>query len=268
MVEEGVDSSIGSGKSGNHNVKIMLNNISKMYRTEEGQEVPALKNVNSSIFERELVSIIGPSGCGKTTLLNIIAGLLFPSEGEVLLDGHRITGPGGDRGVVFQQDAIFMWRRVVENVEYGLEVQGIKKDERREIAMRYLKMVHLENFAQLFPKELSGGMKKRVALATVFANNPEVLLMDEPFGALDYQTKSNLQVALLEIWEKESKTTVFVTHDIEEALYLSDRVMVLERGGSLKTIYQVPFSRPRNIELRLTQEFTKAKAEFWSIFEE
>jgi NitT/TauT family transport system ATP-binding protein len=251
-----------------HRVKIKLNNITKVYRTEDGQEVTALRNVNSSIYERELISIIGPSGCGKTTLLNIIAGLLFPSEGEVLLDGHRITGPGGDRGVVFQQDAIFMWRRVVENVEYGLEIQGIRKDKRREIAMRYLKMVHLENFAQLFPKELSGGMKKRVALATVFANNPEVLLMDEPFGALDYQTKSNLQVALLEIWEKESKTTVFVTHDIEEALYLSDRVMVLEKGGVLNTIFQVPFSRPRHMTLRLTQEFTKAKAELWAIFEE
>ncbi len=248
-------------------IKLEIKNLKKEFITVGSKEkLIALNNVNLNIYDCELVSIIGPSGCGKTTLLNIIAGLLSPSDGLVLLDGKEIKGTGAERGMVFQEDAIFLWRRVIRNVEYGLELKKMNKRERRIIAEKHLKMVNLEKFANFFPKELSGGMKKRVALATVFANNPEVLLMDEPFGALDYQTKCDLQQSLLDIWAKEKKTTVFVTHDIEEALFLSDRIIILEKGGGLKNIYEVNLPRPRTDELRIAKEFNQAKAEVWEMF--
>jgi len=210
--------------------------------------------------------VVGPSGGGKTTLLNLIAGLAKPTVGSIVLDGKPVHGPGRDRGVVFQQDSVFMWRTVLKNVEYGLEVARIPKAERRVRALHYLRMVGLEKFSDFYPKELSGGMKKRVQIATVFANNPEVLLMDEPFGALDYPTKCALQEELLQILRQEPKTTVFVTHDIEEAIYLGHRIICMKRA-QISGEFVVPFSRQRSNEIRLSPEFAELKREIWNQLE-
>jgi NitT/TauT family transport system ATP-binding protein len=177
---------------------IELKDISKVFRNKD-IDTKALYNINLSITEGEFISIMGPSGCGKTTILNVIGGLIEPSKGEILVDGQVIKGPGKDRGIVFQQECIFMWRNVQKNVEYGLEMQKVPKERRAEIAKKYIDLVGLTGFEKFMPKELSGGMKKRVQIATVFANNSKVLLMDEPYGALDYPTKCGLQVELLSI---------------------------------------------------------------------
>lgn len=247
---------------GERRTKIRLEGLTKAYQTEQGDTLEVLRGVDGEIYDQEFVSLIGPSGCGKTTLLNLIAGLISPSGGRILLDGKPVAGPGRDRGVVFQQDAILPWRTVTRNVEYGLELRGEDRTRRREVALGFLRVVGLEQFADFYPKELSGGMKKRVALAAVFANNPEVLLMDEPFGSLDYPTKLALQRELLTIWDREKKTTVFVTHDLEEALFLSDRVMALARGV-IESVVEVPFPRPRTDELRVSLEFQEMKKLLW-----
>ncbi len=248
--------------AGQRRTKIRLEGLIKAYQTEQGERIEVLRGVEGEIYEQEFVSLIGPSGCGKTTLLNLVAGLIPPTGGRILLDDTPITGPGRDRGVVFQQDAILPWRTVIRNVEYGLELRGEDRARRRDVALRFLRVVGLEKFADFYPKELSGGMKKRVALAAVFANNPEVLLMDEPFGSLDYPTKLALQRELLAIWEREKKTTVFVTHDLEEALFLSDRVIALAQGV-IESIVEIPFPRPRTDELRVSSEFQEMKKLLW-----
>jgi NitT/TauT family transport system ATP-binding protein len=245
--------------------KILVEHLAKSYETERGELLPVLLDLNVEIFEHEFVSIIGPSGCGKTTFLNIVAGLIPPTSGRILVDGKEVSRPGRERGMVFQQDAIFMWRTVVGNVEYGLELQKVPKKERRRIAMDNIRIVGLEKFADWYPKELSGGMRKRVAIAMVFANNPEALLMDEPFGSLDYPTKVGLQKELLRIWARERKTTLFVTHDIEEALFLSDRILVLVKGVVAQDI-SVPMSRPRTDEMRLSREFVDLRNQLWNYF--
>jgi NitT/TauT family transport system ATP-binding protein len=242
--------------------KIRIEGVAKSYRTERGDRLDVLRGITADVHAQEFVSLVGPSGSGKTTLLNLVAGLVPPSAGAILLDGHPVTGPGRDRGVVFQQDAILPWRSVLRNVEYGLELRGEDRAARREVARRFLRLVGLERFEELYPKELSGGMKKRVALAAVFANSPEVLLMDEPFGSLDYPTKLALQRELLRVWEQERKTTLFVTHDLEEALFLSDRIFALS-GGVIDTIVAVPFPRPRDDELRTTAAFQEMKRQLW-----
>jgi NitT/TauT family transport system ATP-binding protein len=246
----------------NDTAKIIFEDIHKTYLTEGGGSLEVLQGISGEILDKEFVVLTGPSGCGKTTLLNIVAGLLAPTTGHVLLDGNRVTGPGRERGMVFQQDAILMWRKVLGNVEYGLELRKVPKTERRRIAMEHLEMVGLEAFANFFPKELSGGMKKRVQIAAVFANNPEVLLMDEPFGSLDYPTKVSLQEGLLNIWTAEQKTTIFVTHDVEEAIFLADRIFVMERG-KIANIIEVPFTRPRDTEIRTLSEFRDLLAKLW-----
>jgi len=243
-------------------VKIQVDGLAKAYRTERGGRLDVLQGVTLDVYEHEFVSLIGPSGSGKTTLLNLVAGLISPSAGQILVDGRPVVGPGRDRGVVFQQDAILPWRSVLRNVEYGLELRGEDRSVRREVARRFLRLVGLERFEDFYPKELSGGMKKRVALAAVFANNPEVLLMDEPFGSLDYPSKLSLQRELLRVWETERKTTLFVTHDLEEALFLSDRVFALS-GGAIDTIVAVPFPRPRADELRTMPELQDIKRRLW-----
>lgn len=248
--------------TGERRTKIRLEGLTKAYQTEQGETLEVLRGVAGDIYDQEFVSLIGPSGCGKTTLLNLIAGLIPPSAGRVLLDGKPVTGPGRDRGVVFQQDAILPWRTVIRNVEYGLELSGEEKARRRQVALSFVRVVGLEKFADFYPKELSGGMKKRVALASVFANNPEVLLMDEPFGSLDYPTKLALQRELLAIWDREKKTTVFVTHDLEEALFLSDRVIALAQGV-IESVVEIPFPRPRTDELRVSPEFQDMKKLLW-----
>ena len=243
-------------------VKIQVEGLTKSFRTERGDHLKVLRGVTVDVYEREFVSLIGPSGSGKTTLLNLIAGLALPSTGRILVDGRPVTGPGRDRGVVFQQDAILPWRSVLRNVEYGLELRGEPRAARREVARRFTRLVGLERFEHFYPKELSGGMKKRVALAAVFANNPDVLLMDEPFGSLNYPSKLALQRELLHVWDTERKTTLFVTHDLEEALFLSDRVFALHQA-TIDTIVSVPLPRPRADELRTTAEFQELKRRLW-----
>lgn len=242
--------------------KISIENLNATFKCSDGTNLEVLKNINLEIADGEFVAIVGPSGCGKSTLLNIVGGLLAPTKGTIKVDNEIVKGPGRDRGFIFQQDVVFMWRTVLKNVEYGMEIRGVDPVTRKEVAMKYIKLVGLEKFADFYPKELSGGMRKRVAIAMVFANDPKVLLMDEPFGPLDYPTKVDLQNKLLEIWEREKKTTLFVTHDLEEALFLSDRVIVLA-NGNFAEIVDVAWERPRNNDLRVSEQLQQLKTELW-----
>ena len=250
-----------AGKEGN--IKVSIQGIEKKYNTRKG-EVVALNGVNFDIKENEFICVIGPSGCGKSTLLNIIAGLLEPTAGQILVDGKPIQGTGTDRGVVFQQYALFPWLTVKKNVEFGLKLKGLSKDECDSIAMKYLKMVELEKFADSYPKELSGGMKQRVAIARAYAMNPEVLLMDEPFGALDAQTRTQLQTELLKAWQEENKTCFFVTHDIEEASVLATRVVIMSaRPGRIKEVVDIDIPYPRDQETKMSERFIELKNHIW-----
>ena len=240
-------------------MEILLKSVQKKFVSEKGRELEVLKKVRETINNEEFVVLIGPSGCGKSTLLNIIAGLEKCTSGEVIVGGKKIINPSRDRGMVFQQDALLMWRKVIDNVEYGLELSGVKKNDRKKIALDQLKNVGLEEFADFYPKELSGGMRKRVQIASIFANNPKVMLMDEPFGSLDYMTKLALQDQLLDIWSKQKKTTVFVTHDIEEAIFLADRIFLL-KNGVIDEVVNVPFNRPRTNEIRTDEKFRNLMA--------
>lgn len=215
--------------------------------SSEGKEMEALHNINLSIEENEFVCFIGPSGCGKTTLLRIIAGLEEPSSGTVTLAGDPIKGPGPERGMVFQEYSLFPWRTVLDNVAFGLELKGVPVAERQAKGRQYLKMVGLERFEARYPHELSGGMKQRVAIARALVNDPRALLMDEPFGALDAQTRNIMQSELLRIWEEKRKTVVFVTHSVDEAIYLADRIVIMSaRPGRIKDIIEISLPRPRN----------------------
>ena len=250
-----------AGKEGN--IKVSIQGIEKKYNTRKG-EVVALNGVNFDIKENEFICVIGPSGCGKSTLLTIIAGLLEPTAGQILVDGKPIQGTGTDRGVVFQQYALFPWLTVKKNVEFGLKLKGLSKDECDSIAMKYLKMVELEKFADSYPKELSGGMKQRVAIARAYAMNPEVLLMDEPFGALDAQTRTQLQTELLKAWQEENKTCFFVTHDIEEAIVLATRVVIMSaRPGRIKEVVDIDIPYPRDQETKMSERFIELKNHIW-----
>ena len=250
-----------AGKEGT--IKVSIQGIEKKYNTRKG-EVVALNGVNFDIKENEFICVIGPSGCGKSTLLNIIAGLLEPTAGQILVDGKPIQGTGTDRGVVFQQYALFPWLTVKKNVEFGLKLKGLSKDECDSIAMKYLKMVELEKFADSYPKELSGGMKQRVAIARAYAMNPEVLLMDEPFGALDAQTRTQLQTELLKAWQEENKTCFFVTHDIEEAIVLATRVVIMSaRPGRIKEVVDIDIPYPRDQETKMSERFIELKNHIW-----
>ena len=250
-----------AGKEGNINVSIQ--GVEKKYNTRKG-EVVALNGVDFDIKENEFICVIGPSGCGKSTLLNIIAGLLEPTSGQILVDGKPISGTGTDRGVVFQQYALFPWLTVKKNVEFGLKLKGLSKEECDTIAMKYLKMVELEKFADSYPKELSGGMKQRVAIARAYAMNPEVLLMDEPFGALDAQTRTQLQSELLKAWQEENKTCFFVTHDIEEAIVLATRVVIMSaRPGRIKEVVDIDIPYPRDQETKMSERFIELKNHIW-----
>lgn len=250
-----------AGKEGN--IKVSIQGVEKKYNTRKG-EVVALNGVNFDIKENEFICVIGPSGCGKSTLLNIIAGLLEPTAGHVLVDGNPIKGTGTDRGVVFQQYALFPWLTVRKNVEFGLKLKGMSKEECEAISTKYLKMVELEKFADSYPKELSGGMKQRVAIARAYAMNPEVLLMDEPFGALDAQTRTQLQTELLKAWEEEHKTCFFVTHDIEEAIVLATRVVIMSaRPGRIKEVVDIDIPYPRDQETKMSDRFIELKNHIW-----
>ena len=250
-----------AGKEGN--IKVSIRNVVKKYDTRNGEMI-ALNGANLDIMENEFICVIGPSGCGKSTLLNIIAGLLEPTSGEVIVDGHKVEGTGVDRGVVFQQYALFPWLTVKKNVQFGLKLQGKSQKEMDAIAEKYIKMVGLEKFTDSYPKELSGGMKQRVAIARAYAVNPSVLLMDEPFGALDAQTRTQLQTELLKTWQEENKTCFFVTHDIEEAVFLADRIVVMTPNpGKIKSIVNIQLGHERD---RTSDEFIVARDKIFEIF--
>ena len=245
-------------------VKVKIDNVKKIFNTRNGEMV-ALNGVSLDIMENEFICVVGPSGCGKSTLLNIIAGLLEPTSGKVYCDGKEVVGTGTERGVVFQQYALFPWMTVKKNVMFGLNLKGIKGQEAEQIAMEYIKMVQLEDFLNHYPKELSGGMKQRVAIARAYAVNPSVLLMDEPFGALDAQTRTQLQSELLETWEKERKTCFFITHDVDEAIILAQKVIIMSaRPGRIKEIVDINIPYPRTQETKMTSEFLELKNRIWS----
>jgi NitT/TauT family transport system ATP-binding protein len=225
-----------------------------------------LQDFNLSVREGEFLSVLGPSGCGKSSFLNILAGLVPQTSGDVRIDGQILTGVSRMLGVVFQGYALFPWRTVIENIEIGLEIRDVKRAERRAEASRFLSLVGLQTYGNHYPHQLSGGMRQRVAIARALAYGPEVLLMDEPFGALDAQTRESLQSELLGIWEKSAKTVVFITHSIDEAIFLSDRVAFMTRGpGRVKEIIDIPLPRPRDDAVRNSTEFLALRQRAWSL---
>lgn len=242
--------------------QIVIQSLGKTYQSGKKTTFEALRSINLAIGKNEFLTLLGPSGCGKSTLLRILAGLEDASEGELLLDGAPIVGPGAERGMVFQGYTLFPWLTVRENIEYGPKLSGIPILERRRISNYYLRMIRLEQFANSYPKQLSGGMKQRVAIARALANRPKVLLMDEPFGALDAQTKLEMQELLLEVWEKEKTTVVFITHDIEEAVFLSQRICVMGAGpGRIVSEHLVQLPGERSELTRQLPEFLQLKRE-------
>ena len=244
---------------------IQAKDVSLTFRPKNREPVAALRELSLDVGKGEFVSIVGPSGCGKSTFLNILLGLIKPDTGLMQLDGARITGPGQDRAMVFQEFGLLPWRTVLGNVELGLELKGVESSIRRKRAQELIEMAGLAGFEAHYPHELSGGMKQRVGLARALATDPEVLLMDEPFAALDAQTRDLMQAELLQIWERTKKTVIFVTHSIEEAAYLSDRVVVMSaRPGRTKTSIRINLPRPRDYEMRLSAKFNEIKAEIWN----
>lgn len=236
---------------------LVLKDLSKSFVGEAKVEVEALSHINLEVRDGEFVSVLGPSGCGKTTLLRIIAGLDNASGGRILLDGNVIDGPCPRMAMIFQEYSLYPWRTVIDNIAFGLEMKGMEKQQRREKAFEFLELVGLVDFAGNYPYELSGGMRQRVAVARALAIDPQILLMDEPFGALDAQTRNMLQRELLEIWEKTKKTVVFVTHSVDEAVFLSDRVVVLTpRPGTIRDVVSIDLPRPRE---RTGAEFARIR---------
>jgi NitT/TauT family transport system ATP-binding protein len=229
-------------------MKLEIRDVSKVFRTRSGT-LQALDGINLAVEQGEFVCLLGPSGCGKSTLLNIIAGLVAPSRGQVQVDGRPVVGPGTDRVVIFQDAALFPWLNVRANVEFGLQMAEVSAARRRELSDSFLHMVHLHSFADAYVHELSGGMKQRVALARALVLDPAVLLMDEPFGALDAQTRDILHLELQHIWARTRKTIVFVTHNVREAICLGDRVIVLTaQPAQVKAEFKIDLPRPRQIE--------------------
>jgi len=227
-------------------IKLKAVNVTKIFNDGK-RKVTALENFNLEVKENEFTVIVGPTGCGKSTFLYIVAGFEKPTKGEILLDGKPVTRPGPDRGFVFQEPTLYPWRTVLGNVMFGLEIMGMDKEKARERAMYFIKMVGLKGFENAYPHTLSGGMKQRVGIARALAYNPEILLMDEPFGALDAQTRKVMQQELMRIWEKTKKTVIFVTHSVIEAVYLADTIVVMTaRPGKVKGIINVNLPRPRS----------------------
>lgn len=221
--------------------------ITKSFKKAGGEKVMAISNMNLEVQKNEFVCIVGPSGCGKTTTLRLIAGLDRPTHGKIFLEGNQINGPGPERGFVFQEYTLFPWRSVLENVMFGLEIKKVGNKEKIQTAKKYLQMVGLSEYADFYPYELSGGMKQRVAIIRVLAVNPKILLMDEPFGALDARTRASLQNELIRIWGNDQKTILFVTHSINEAIFLADRVIVMKsRPGRIHDIINIDMVRPRD----------------------
>ena len=254
--------------------KIVVKDINRVFhlkksKTEPARDFVALKGINLEVKNGEFLALVGPSGCGKSTLLDILAGLANQSSGDVFIDGRKVTGPALDRGIVLQGYALFPWRTVRQNVEFGLEIKKVAKGERKDISSHFIKLVGLEGFEDRFPHELSGGMKQRVAIARALAYDPEVLLMDEPFAAVDAQTRETLQDELLRIWDETKKTIVFVTHSIEEAAFLADRVAVLTTNpGTIREIVKIDLPRPRhNSDIRSSAEFGWVRHKIWELLQ-
>lgn len=244
--------------------KIVFDNVEAVFEIN-GRPFTAVERLSLNVADNEFVTVVGPSGCGKSTIMNMAAGLLDPTAGEVRVDGKVVRGPGPERGVIFQQYALFPWLTVRQNVEFGLELQKIGRAERRAIADRQLELTNLTAFADALPKTLSGGMKQRCAIARAYAVNPSILLMDEPFGALDALTRVHMQSQLLETWSQEKRTVMFITHDVDEAVFLANRVIVMAaRPGRIHEIVEVDLPYPRNDEMRLSPDFTALRNEVWN----
>lgn len=249
--------------------KLETRALSKTFTKAGGGDVEALRDISLQVNEGEFIGIVGASGCGKTTFLRILDGLIDKTAGEIVLDGHEVTRPGPDRGFVFQSDSLFPWRTVVDNVLFGLEVQGTPRQVAVERAMANIKLVGLSGFEKHYPHELSGGMRQRANLARALTVSPELLLMDEPFAALDAQTREIMQQELLRIWNAERKTVLFITHQIDEAIFLSDRVFVFTvRPGRVKTVIPIPFQRPRHLDIKRTPEFIAYVDQVWKLIEQ
>ena len=248
--------------------EIKVSNLSHTFGKDTPAALTVLDGIDLSFPSGSFTAIVGTSGCGKSTLLKMMAGLFEPSDGEMTLDGDVIKGTDRRRGMVFQQDAVFPWMTVAKNVSYGPRLRGASRREQAEIEAKWIEMVGLKGFEDRWPRELSGGMRKRVDIGRVYANDPDVLLMDEPFGALDAQTKERMQSDLLKTWGRSKKTVIFVTHDIEEAIFLSDRVIVMSaRPGRIRHIEEISLPRPRDNEMRLTDEFLQIKRKLWGMLE-
>ena len=244
--------------------KIAFEDVSRDFAAPDGSRFRALDRFSLDVADGEFVTVVGPSGCGKSTAMAIAAGLTLPTAGRVLVDGRAVRGPGPDRGVIFQQYALFPWLTVRRNVEFGLEIAGRPRAERRAIADHFIDLVGLTPFAEALPKTLSGGMKQRCAIARAYAVNPAILLMDEPFGALDALTRVGLQDQLLDTWSRERRTVMFITHDVEEAVYLASRVVVMAaRPGRLHSVIPVDLPYPRTEEMRLSSGFAALRNRVW-----
>jgi NitT/TauT family transport system ATP-binding protein len=251
--------------------KVEIDRLTKRYYVErDGRQVLALSDVSLSVADGEFMAIVGPSGCGKTTLLNIVAGLLPYDLGTVSIDGKRVNGPGVDRAVVFQHSSLLPWRTVAGNVRYGMELQKrFDAAAVRERTAHFIRLVGLSGFEKHYPSELSGGMQQRVNLARALAADPVALLMDEPFAALDAQTREHMQAELLKIWSEARKTVLFITHQINEAIYLADRVTVMSpRPGRVKGVFDVPFERPRPLSLKRDPRFLQVEDAIWQLVED
>jgi len=245
--------------------KIAVRNVAKTFRVADGKNVEALENINFEIEDAysregrdigEFRVLLGPSGCGKSTLLRLIAGLDRPDSGEVLVNDQPVDGPGKDRGMVFQKYTSFPWLTVADNIAYGLKINSVPEQKRNEIVAQLIRDIGLSGFENAYPETLSGGMQQRVAIARTLALRPAVILMDEPFGALDAQTRSEMQQLLLKVWDETASTILFVTHDVEEAIYLADRVFIMSaHPGTIVEDVQVPFDRPRSLDLKQRNEF-------------
>lgn len=235
--------------------KLEVIQLSKTFK-----QLLVLQNINLQVARNELVCIVGASGCGKSTLLNIIAGLITPTSGQVLVEGDVVLGPGSDRGMIFQNYSLFPWLTVAENIGFGLQLRSVSKQEKTERIDYFLEVVGLGQFAKAYPKELSGGMKQRVAIARCLANEPEVLLMDEPFGALDAQTKEQMQQFLLQIWQQTHTTILMITHDVEEAIFLAQKVYIMTaHPGRIKQLFTIELPQVRHLDMKLSPEFIEIK---------
>jgi NitT/TauT family transport system ATP-binding protein/sulfonate transport system ATP-binding protein len=248
--------------------EIRFVDVAMRFPTRNG-EVRALEKISLTVPDGQFACIVGPSGCGKSTLLNVAAGLVTPTEGEVLVDGKPADSPGPDRGMVFQSYSLYPWLSVQRNIEFGLEVKGMPKPERRRQSSELIRLMKLDGFADAYPKALSGGMKQRVAIARAIANDPEVLLMDEPFGALDALTRQIMQEMLTEIWQRFRKTVLFVTHDIDEAIFLGDVIYVMtNRPGRIRTTLKIDLPRPRTFDMVSGPQFAELRNQVVGIIHE